>query len=112
AARGGELHRCDAADQGGDRRRVSLTLTKRMMPPVLRAAPRRRSMVTFASVVMLGLTGTRAARAQEADPRPAKRDTVGFPNTIAGEFTPGSGYDIIKTARGSLNISVYGLFRY
>jgi hypothetical protein len=31
---------------------------------------------------------------------------------FAGEFTPGRGFDIIKTKRGSVNISVYGLFRY
>jgi hypothetical protein len=50
--------------------------------------------------------------AQEADPRPDKPDSLKFPNTIAGEFTPGTGFDVIKTARGSLNISVYGLARY
>src|SRR5262245_42143617 len=32
--------------------------------------------------------------------------------TFAGQFTPGSGFDIIKTERGSINLSVYGLFRY
>jgi hypothetical protein len=32
--------------------------------------------------------------------------------TTAGEFTPGRGFDLIKTARGSLNVSVYGLIRY
>ena len=31
---------------------------------------------------------------------------------FAGEFTPGRGYDVLKTKRGSLNISVYGLIRY
>ncbi|HXV13455.1 MAG TPA: hypothetical protein VEC56_04555, partial [Candidatus Krumholzibacteria bacterium] len=34
------------------------------------------------------------------------------PNTIAGEFSPAKGFDIIKTKRGSLNISAYGLFRF
>lgn len=52
------------------------------------------------------------AAAQEADPLPAKPDSVHFPNTTAGEFTPGTGFKIIQTDRGSLNISVYGLFRY
>lgn len=33
-------------------------------------------------------------------------------NTIAGEFTPGKGFDIFKTDLASLNISFYGLFRY
>jgi len=52
------------------------------------------------------------AHGQEADPRPEKKDSVRFPNTTAGEFTPAAGFDIIKTDRGSLNISGYGLFRY
>lgn len=30
----------------------------------------------------------------------------------AGAFTPGSGFDILKTKRGSINLSVYGLFRF
>lgn len=53
------------------------------------------------------------ARGQDADPRPVNPDTtLRLPNTIAGEFTPGAGFDIIKTSFGSLNISTYGLFRY
>lgn len=31
---------------------------------------------------------------------------------FAGEFTPGHGFDILKTKRGSINLSVYGLFRF
>jgi len=55
----------------------------------------------------------RPARAQDADPRPDKpADSLRFPNTTAGEFTPGTGFSIVKTERGSLNISMYGLFRY
>lgn len=54
-----------------------------------------------------------AAAAQETEALPYKSDTTTrFPNTTAGEFTPASGYDIIRTQHGSLNISVYGLFRY
>lgn len=34
------------------------------------------------------------------------------PTLSPGEFTPGTGFDIIKTDRGSLNISLYGLARY
>jgi hypothetical protein len=68
----------------------------------------------FASVVLVGSAAlARLARAQDADPRPEKSDTtVRFPNLVAGEFTPGTGYTIVKTDRGSLNISLYGLFRY
>jgi hypothetical protein len=51
--------------------------------------------------------------AQDADPRPVKSDTtLRYPNNTAGEFTPGTGFDVIRTSHGSLNISVYGLFRY
>jgi hypothetical protein len=64
--------------------------------------------LTLASVAPL-----RPAIAQDADPRPQRPDTaLRLPNTIAGEFTPAAGFDIIKTSFGSLNISVYGLFRY
>lgn len=52
--------------------------------------------------------------AQDADPRPTSPTDTSkrYPNTIAGEFTPAQGFDVIKTDRGSLNISMYGLFRY
>ncbi len=64
------------------------------------------------AVVVLGTAG-QVAVAQEADPVPVPPDTaLKFPNTIAGEFTPSYGFDIIRTKRGSLNISFYGLFRY
>ena len=55
-------------------------------------------------------------RAQdEAGRDPSDTATVAdgaFPNTTAGEFTPAKGFDIIRTERGSLNVSFYGLFRY
>ena len=56
----------------------------------------------------------RCLGAQDADPRPpeAKDTTATFVNTTAGEFTPAQGYTLVKTRRGSLNISAYGLFRY
>lgn len=67
-------------------------------------------------LTMLGLSTSAAARmsgAQEADPQPTTRDSAAsYETTIAGEFTPGVGFDVIRTARGSLNISMYGLFRY
>jgi hypothetical protein len=51
--------------------------------------------------------------AQDADPLPAKPDTTNrFANTFNGEFSPGAGFSLMRTARGSINISVYGLFRY
>jgi len=64
--------------------------------------------VTVASAIRAS-----SAVAQDADPIPVNKDTVArFPNTIAGEFTPGTGFNIIFTKFGSLNISTYGLFRY
>src|SRR5580765_6800344 len=59
-----------------------------------------------------------AARAQDdAGPPPLSdssqvKQMEKYENLYQGQFTPGSGFDIIHTARGSLNISVYGLFRY
>lgn len=35
-----------------------------------------------------------------------------YDNLYAGQFSPGAGFDLIQTKRGSLNISLYGLFRY
>jgi hypothetical protein len=59
------------------------------------------------------LAASPTAAAQEAEPQPTTRDTTkAYTNDIAGELTPGRGFDIIRTSRGSLNISVYGLFRY
>lgn len=56
------------------------------------------------------------ARAQDEGPAPDYPDTTEvedtYENGIAGEFTPAKGFDIIKTKRGSVNISVYGLFRF
>jgi hypothetical protein len=69
--------------------------------------------VTVACLTVALPITARDARAQDADPLPAKRDTtLRVPNTEAGEFTPGAGFNIITTKRGSLNVSFYGLFRY
>ena len=35
-----------------------------------------------------------------------------YSNELLGQFSPGAGFDILRTKRGSLNISFYGLFRY
>jgi hypothetical protein len=64
------------------------------------------------------------SRAQDEAPvGGAEADTTGietskadtsrvFENLYAGQFSPGSGFDLIRTKRGTLNISFYGLFRY
>lgn len=82
------------------------------MSPRVRFAIRAPRRIAFlACLVSFAMSDVAA---QEADPLPTKRDTTApeFPNTIPGELTPGSGFDIIRTKRGSLNISMYGLFRY
>src|SRR5215831_1421006 len=58
-----------------------------------------------------------AVHAQDdAGPPPLVDTTTTHPDKYAnlyqGQFTPGAGFDIIRTERGTLNISVYGLFRY
>jgi hypothetical protein len=80
--------------------------------------PRRLSAAIMLMAIPL-IAAPRPARAQEADPQPVKRDTTvarngdgEYTNTTAGELTPGAGFDLIRTRRGSLNISMYGLFRY
>ena len=79
---------------------------------VVRVVWLARGLACATAVLALAAPAVRVD-AQEADPLPAKKDTtLKFPNTIAGEFTPGAGFDIVKTRMGSLNISGYGLFRY
>src|SRR4051812_22906889 len=51
-----------------------------------RGAPRRSLLIVLLTVAA-HVAGARAS-AQDADPLPTKRDSVKFPNTEAGEFTP------------------------
>lgn len=72
-----------------------------------------RSCAVAWGLAMMTLHSPSRLSAQDADPIPTKPDTLRrYRNTTAGEFEPGRGFDIIKTERGSLNISTYGLFRY
>jgi hypothetical protein len=70
--------------------------------------------MAFATTLFL-LSSARDARAQESATTP---DTTiaqaeeRYGNSTAGEFTPARGFDIFRSDHGSLNISVYGLFRY
>ena len=50
--------------------------------------------------------------AGEQDSTAAKAKEESYRNEISGELTPGKGFDLFKSKRGSLNISFYGLFRY
>jgi hypothetical protein len=52
------------------------------------------------------------AQDEAAMPDTAAVDADRYENEYVGQFSPGAGFDIIKTRRGSLNISLYGLFRY
>jgi hypothetical protein len=71
-------------------------------------------------VAIVALLLAREARAQDEaaipEPEPEQKEGAesdeAHPNTIAGEFTPGRGFDLVKTSRGSVNVSVYGLIRY
>ena len=68
------------------------------------------------------LSTTHAVAQDEAGQAPAEVDTTRatvadslkqvYENEYVGQFSPGSGFDLLKTKRGSLNISFYGLFRY
>lgn len=35
-----------------------------------------------------------------------------YPNMFQGEFSPAKGFDLVKTEKGTLNISFYGMVRY
>lgn len=71
-----------------------------------------RSCIAGWVIGLMALAAPSVAGAQDADPRPQKPDSLRFPTDSAGGFTPGTGFDVILTKRGSLNISAYGLFRY
>jgi hypothetical protein len=66
-----------------------------------------------ALILILAAATPRALAGQEADPLPVKPDTTNrYANTFTGEFNPGAGWTLVRTKRGTLNLSVYGLFRY
>jgi len=76
---------------------------------------RRRAFVTIAATMPIALAVVLmpyVADAQDADPLPNQSDSTTYANLFNGEFTPGTGFTLVKTQHGSLNISVYGLFRY
>jgi len=67
-------------------------------------------------IAILLLTPVQRAFAQDeaAQPDSATAEDHKFAAVpdFAGAFTPGHGFDILKTKRGSINLSVYGLFRF
>jgi hypothetical protein len=52
------------------------------------------------------------AQDEAAQPVLKEQADESYENEFGGEFTPAKGFDIFKADRGSLNISLYGLFRY
>jgi len=73
------------------------------------------------SVLWVLMMTPRSGRAQDEAPveypapdsaAVAQAKEESYRNEIAGEMTPGKGFDIFKSRRGSLNVSLYGLFRY
>jgi len=78
-----------------------------------RSPVRQTCFATTALVALLLWGGARPARAQEAAPAaPDSTAPETYSGSLAGEFTPARGFDLLKTDRGSINLSVYGLFRY
>jgi hypothetical protein len=71
--------------------------------------------VFIAGLAALIILPTRAVAQDEAGRTEADTNAVAdsvYTTSIAGEFRPAKGFDIVRTKRASLNISFYGLFRY
>lgn len=75
---------------------------------------RRWTILLF--IIAIAVLAPVASRSQDVTSVP---DTVSVDETkfaevpqFAGAFTPGYGFDILKTKRGSINLSVYGVFRF
>jgi hypothetical protein len=71
-------------------------------------------MKRFLVVFLLLVSGATLAHAQDeaAVPDTTAAESYGSVPDFAGQFTPGQGFDILKTRRGSINLSVYGVFRH
>lgn len=74
----------------------------------------RRTLATILLTMSGLLLSPAVTRAQDeaAMPDTVSVDDARYKNGIAGEFTPAKGFDIFKSKRGSLNVSMYGLFRF
>jgi len=79
-----------------------------------RSLSTRGAGVGLAALLLLLAPAARAQDEARVDPpgSDAERGLEPGENAIAGEFAPSAGFDLIKTRWGSLNISLYGLFRY
>src|SRR5262245_7101106 len=74
----------------------------------------KRILLVLLAIVLLSPVQRVAAQDVGAQPDSASAEEKKFAAIPlgAGAFTPGSGFDILKTSRGSINLSVYGLFRF
>src|SRR5690242_5091981 len=120
----GSAHTCGPLDQGPATMRGGTKVEwptfapprQSLRQPMTRTpTARRRAFVTIAATMPIALAVVLmpyVADAQDADPLPNKSDSTTYANLFNGEFTPGTGFTLVKTQHGSLNISVYGLFRY
>jgi hypothetical protein len=68
--------------------------------------------VCLLAALPLGLQAQDEAVRQENEADTAFVQDSVYSTSIAGEFRPARGFDIVRTKRASLNISFYGLFRY
>jgi hypothetical protein len=68
-------------------------------------------------IALLLLFAVSSKLSAQEDPGRSPADTATaadslYTTDIAGEFRPAKGFDVFRSARGSLNISFYALFRY
>jgi len=71
--------------------------------------------IVTAGLVAIAILPARAEAQDEAGRTEADTSAVAdsvYSTSIAGEFRPAKGFDLVRTKRASLNISFYGLFRY
>ena len=90
----------------------------RVAPATLHSSTSRvarpRPTLSLAALLLMSLPLRLVA---QEDPGRSPGDTASatdsaYQTSIAGEFRPAKGFDLIRTKRSSLNISFYGLFRY
>jgi len=67
-------------------------------------------LIAFAMLAVFPL----GVMAQDEAAQPVEKEQADetYGNQFGGEFTPAKGFDIFKSERGSLNISMYAVFRY
>ena len=71
-------------------------------------------LVNFPAAILLILLSSTALQAQffSEDTTWVDPGTTVYPNSAAGEFTPGKGFQLVKSKFASLNLSLYGMARW